>query len=116
MWLLGFLHDVGKRFEGFDNHEEVGFRILDNANYSNAPFVRDHGTVPKGDTISLVDCFLKTADMSVDQYGRDIGFDARLEDIKLRHGEDSEVYKNSKKIIEFLKWYSSGRNHEDKPK
>lgn len=43
------------------------------------------------------------ADMQIDKYGNDVGFDKRLEDIKNRDGEDSKPYICSKQIISSLK-------------
>ena len=43
------------------------------------------------------------ADMQIDKYGNDVGFDKRLKDIKNRYGEDSKPYIYSKQIISSLK-------------
>lgn len=42
------------------------------------------------------------ADMQIDKYGNDVGFDKRLKDIKNRYGEDSIQYINAKSVIDSL--------------
>ena len=46
---------------------------------------------------------LNKADMQIDKYGNDVGYDKRLEDIKDRYGKDSITYKNCVILIESLK-------------
>lgn len=41
--------------------------------------------------------------MQIDKYGNDVGYEKRLEDIKSRYGETSEVYKKCVKLIEKIK-------------
>ena len=42
---------------------------------------------------------LNQADMQIDKYGNDVGYDKRLEDIKSRYGEKSKVYINCRNLI-----------------
>ena len=42
------------------------------------------------------------ADMQIDKYGNDVGYEKRLEDIKTRYGADSIQYIDAKKIIDCL--------------
>ena len=46
---------------------------------------------------------LNKADMQIDKYGNDVGYNKRLEDIKERYGEDSIVYKKCSMLIESIK-------------
>jgi hypothetical protein len=46
---------------------------------------------------------LNQADMQIDKYGNDVGYDKRLEDIKLRYGDSSNVYNKAKILIEKLR-------------
>ncbi|MBQ9659605.1 MAG: hypothetical protein IJV31_12800 [Clostridia bacterium] len=46
---------------------------------------------------------LNKADMQIDKYGNDVGYDKRLEDIKTRYGEESNIYKKAKILINNLK-------------
>ena len=45
---------------------------------------------------------LNQADMQIDKYGNDVGYDKRLEDIKQRYGNNSIQYINAKEIIKRL--------------
>ena len=46
---------------------------------------------------------LNKADMQIDKYGNDVGYDKRLEDIKMRYGENSQVYIQCQNLINKLK-------------
>ena len=48
------------------------------------------------------------ADMQIDRYGNDVGYEKRLEDIKNRYGEDSKPYLYSKQIVEDIMNLESG--------
>ena len=37
--------------------------------------------------------------MQIDKYGNDVGYDKRLDDIKSRYGEKSNVYISCKKLV-----------------
>ena len=39
------------------------------------------------------------ADMQIDKFGNDVGYTKRLEDIKNRYGENSEVYKKVEILV-----------------
>ena len=41
--------------------------------------------------------------MQIDKYGNDVGYNKRLEDIKNRYRETSEVYKKCVKLVENIK-------------
>ena len=41
--------------------------------------------------------------MQIDKYGNDVGYIKRLEDIKIRYGENSQVYIQCKNLISKLK-------------
>jgi len=105
LFLLGFLHDIGYQFGISDNHNVIGGNILKNNNYQYWKEVYYHG-VPNSDYKSLFLDILNTADMMIDKYGNDVGFDKRLEDIKNRYGEDSIQYINCVKIVDELSSYS----------
>ena len=105
LFLLGYLHDIGYQFGINDNHNVIGGNILKNNNYQYWKEVYYHG-VPNSDYKSLFLDILNTADMMIDKYGNDVGFDKRLEDIKNRYGEDSIQYINCVKIVDELSSYS----------
>ena len=43
---------------------------------------------------------LNQADMQIDKYGNNVGYGRRLEDIKIRYGENSIVYNKCCKLVE----------------
>jgi len=102
LFLLGYLHDIGYQFGTSANHNVSGGNLLKNNNYKYWKEVYYHG---KSDSKyhSLYLDILNTADMMIDKYGNDVGFDKRLEDIKSRYGEKSIPYINCVKIIERLR-------------
>ena len=85
----------------------IGGNLLRNSNYKYWKEVYYHG-IPNSEYKSLYLDILNRADMMIDKYGNDVGFDKRLDDIKNRYGEDSIQYINCFKIINELK----GDNYE----
>jgi len=106
LFLLGYNHDIGYEFEknGVD-HNIIGGNILKENGYKFWKEVYYHGN-PDSEYNSLYLDILNEADMQIDKYGNDVGFEKRLEDIKNRYGENSKPYLSSKKIISNLinKW------------
>lgn len=102
LFLLGYLHDIGYEFGTNENHNIIGGNILKESNYKNWQEVYYHG-IPNSEYKSLYLDILNTADMMIDKYGNDVGFDKRLEDIKNRYGVDSIQYINCVKIINQLR-------------
>lgn len=41
--------------------------------------------------------------MQINKCGKDVGYKKRLEDIKLRYGEDSNIYKKAQNLINNIK-------------
>ena len=102
LFLLGYLHDIGYEFGTSENHNSIGGNLLKESNYKNWQEVYYHG-IPNSEYKSLYLDILNTADMMIDKYGNDVGFDKRLEDIKSRYGEDSPVYLKCIELINELK-------------
>lgn len=104
LFILGYNHDIGYEFS-IDNteHNIIGGQILKNNGYKYWKEVYYHGN-PNAEYNSLFLKILNMADMQIDKYGNDVGFDKRLEDIKNRYGEDSKSYIYSNQIISSLKW------------
>ena len=102
LFLLGYVHDIGYQIGTNENHNVIGGNILKNNSYKYWQEVYYHG-VPNSKYKSLYLDILNTADMMIDKYGNDVGFDKRLEDIKNRYGEDSIQYINCIKIINELR-------------
>ena len=107
LFLLGYLHDIGYEFGTNENHNSIGGNLLKESNYKYWQEVYYHG-IPNSEYKSLYLDILNAADMMIDKYGNDVGFDKRLEDIKSRYGEDSIQYVNCFKIVNELK----GDNYE----
>lgn len=104
---MGLLHDIGY-LRGRKEHEINGAVILKAMGMKDeyVQAILNHGTNPytlKTNEQTDILIALQDADMSVDKYGRDVGFKKRLEDIKLRYGADSEAYDTASKTVQFLK-------------
>ena len=52
---------------------------------------------------SLYLTILNQADMQIDKYGNDVGYEKRLCDIKSRYGKDSIVYKKCFELVEKIR-------------
>ncbi len=102
LFILGFNHDVGYEFDDGSNHAHIGGEILKRNNYKYWKEVYYHGDI-NSDYKSLFLEILNKADMQIDKYGNDVGYDERLEDIKNRYGENSKTYCNAKDLIEKLR-------------
>ena len=102
LFLLGYLHDIGYQFDLNEKHQIMGGNLLKENNYKYWKEVYYHG-VPDSEYKSDYLDILNTADMMIDKYGNDVGFDKRLEDIKNRYGEDSIQYINCVKIVNELR-------------
>ena len=61
-----------------------------------------HGSLTHEYSSQYLD-ILNCADMQIDKYGNDVGFEKRLEDIKSRYGEDSEVYLKCIELVGYFK-------------
>ena len=101
MFTLGMLHDIGYEFGENNDHNFVGFEILDKQNYKYAKEVLYHGKA-NSEYQSLALDLLNFADMHIDKSGKYVSYEQRLEDIKTRRGESSLAYINSQKIIKEL--------------
>ena len=102
LFILGYNHDIVYDFCS-DNkeHNIVGGEILKNNGYKYWKEVYYHGN-PNSEYQSQFLKILNMADMQIDKYGNDVGYEKRLEDIKNRYGEDSIQYTNSYKIIKAI--------------
>lgn len=99
LFILGFNHDIGYEFSDKGvNHNVIGGNLLRDNNYKYWKEVYYHG---KPDVLykSLYLDILNMADMQIDKYGNDVGYEKRLEDIKNRYGEESEPYLCCKKLV-----------------
>ena len=102
LFILGFLHDIGYEFTDNRKHNAVGGEMLIGSNYKYWQEVYYHG-IFNSPYKSLYLDILNAADLMIDKYGHDVGFDKRLEDIKSRYGKDSTQYQNCIRIVNDLK-------------
>jgi len=102
-FLIGLNHDIGYEFASNGlNHNKIGGQILRNNGFKYWQEVYYHGDIDCTYDSIFLD-ILNKADMQIDKYGSDVGYDKRLEDIKDRYGKDSITYKNCEILIESLK-------------
>lgn len=103
VFLIGYLHDIGYEFTSNNiEHNKVGGEILKILGFKYWKEIYYHGENNieyKSDYLDL----LNKADMQIDKYGNDVGYDKRLEDIKKRYGVESIEYKKAKTLIDNLK-------------
>ena len=102
-FLIGYNHDIGYEFtDNGLNHNKVGGEILKKSGFKYWKEIYYHGE-NENEFTSMYLNILNKADMQVDCYGNDVGYDKRLEDIRNRYGKDSIIYKKSFELIESLK-------------
>lgn len=102
-FLIGYNHDIGYEFTDNNiNHGIVGGKILKMAGFKYWREIYYHG---ENDTefTSIYLNILNQADMQVDCYGNDVGYNKRLEDIKERYGQNSNIFIKCCELIEKLK-------------
>ena len=99
LFILGYNHDIGYDFCPVNKeHNIVGGEILKSNGYKYWKEVYYHGN-PNIKYTSLFLKILNMADMQIDKYGENVGYEKRLEDIKNRYGENSIPYINSYKVV-----------------
>ena len=109
LFMLGFNHDIGYEFSDKGlNHNVIGGAMLKENGYKFWQEVYNHGN-PNANYSSLYLKILNMADMQIDKYGNDVGYEKRLEDIKNRYGENSKPYLCSKQIVENIMNSESGK-------
>ena len=101
LFVLGFNHDIGYEYGNNYNHGNIGGEILKRNNYKYWKEVYYHGDI-NTEYSSIYLEILNKADMQIDKYGNDVGYDKRLEDIKNRYGKESKTYQDAKALIESL--------------
>ena len=102
LFILGYNHDIGYNFCSNNiEHNIAGGEKLKNNQYKYWREVYYHGN-PKCEYQSLFLKILNMADMQIDKYGNDVGYEKRLEDIKNRYGLNSIQFINAKDIINNL--------------
>lgn len=98
-FVIGYNHDIGYEFSKTGiNHNKIAGEILKQIGFKFWKEIYYHGLADSEYSSRYLD-ILNQADMQIDKYGNDIGYDKRLEDIKSRYGENSKVYINCKNLI-----------------
>lgn len=115
MYVLGLLHDIGYISDNA-NHADAGSRLLFKLGYKDAKYISWHETSPeeykKAQLVEEIPkklLLLYEADLSVGLDGEEIGFDARLDSIKLRYSEDSETYRIALDTVDYLRSLKEGK-------
>ena len=98
-FIIGYNHDIGYEFGDNSNHNEIGGKISKENGYKYLEEVYYHGKINTSFSSQYLD-ILNMADMQINNYGEDVGFEERLKDIKNRYGEDSLTYKNAGTLVE----------------
>lgn len=102
LFMLGYNHDIGYEFGTNENHNVIGANILKQNNYKYWQEVYYHGQINVPYSSLYLD-ILNMADMQIDKFGNDVGYNKRLEDIKNRYGENSEVYRKVEILVNELR-------------
>ena len=103
LFVLGFNHDIGFEFTTNGvNHDKIGGELLKKSNYKYYKEIYYHGKLTDEYSSLYLD-ILNMADMQIDKYGNDVGYENRLKDIESRYGSDSIVYNNCLELVEYLK-------------
>ena len=102
LFVLGFNHDIGYEYGDNSNHGHIGGEILKKNNYKYWKEIYYHGDI-NSEYQSLFLEILNKADMQIDKYGNDVGYDKRLQDIKNRYGEESKTYRDAKFLVDKMK-------------
>ena len=113
MYMIGYLHDVGKAFFSISEHAVLGGVLLSGmmkdrvecgshcSPYSPAKVILQHGNPDPAERSGVLD-LLNAADLSVDSSGKDIGWKARLEDIRSRYGAGSVEAAHAEALVRQL--------------
>lgn len=106
-FVMGILHDIG--YEDLDEmnnakshpikSEQMITSFLSNK-IACTTAIALHGSYQED--LNKYDFVLNKADMTIDGKGNECSYEDRLNDIKIRRGEDSEAYLASKQMIDTL--------------
>ena len=97
MFILWYLHDIGKEFGYMTDHAKKWWEILKRSDYKYWQEVYYHWSVDCEYQSVELD-LLNTADLQVLQNWKQVTVKERLDDIWQRYGVDSNPYKDCKQI------------------
>lgn len=104
-FLIGYNHDIGYEFtENGINHNKIGGELLRKSGFKYWKEIYYHGENDTEFTSKYLN-ILNQADMQVDCYGNDVGYDKRLEDIENRYSKESKIYRKCYYLVKKLKEY-----------
>lgn len=104
-FLIGYNHDIGYEFtENGINHNKIGGELLRKSGFKYWKEIYYHGENNTEFTSKYLN-ILNQADMQVDCYGNDVGYDKRLEDIENRYSKESKIYRKCYDLVKKLKEY-----------
>ena len=101
LFTLGIVHDIGYEFGPSNEHQKLGGLVLKENGYRYWQEVYYYGLV-QNEYSSLFLDILNQADMQIDKYGNDVGYNKRLEDILNRYGAESNTYLQCSELINKL--------------
>ena len=101
LFIIGINHDIGCEFDK-NNHAVVGGNKLKEVGFKYYKEVYYHGRI-QDEYNSLYLDILNMADMMIDKYGNDVGYDKRLKDIESRYGNDNAIYKRCLELVDYLR-------------
>ena len=104
-FLIVYNHDIGYEFtENGINHNKIGGELLRKSGFKYWKEIYYHGENDTEFTSKYLN-ILNQADMQVDCYGNDVGYDKRLEDIENRYSKESKIYRKCYDLVKKLKEY-----------
>ena len=102
-FVIGINHDIGYEFsKDKSKHNKIGGEILKESGFLYWKEIYYHGEI-NTEYKSLYLKILNQADMQIDKFGNDVGYYKRLEDIKIRYGENSNTYDKCCKLVEMIR-------------
>ena len=98
MWTIGYNHDIGYEFiedsSNISAHSDISDELIFSAFKGDSYAIKWHGKKISQSNVSLR--ILNEADLQVDSKGNIISVKERLEDIRLRYGNESKQYDQAK--------------------
>lgn len=102
-FIIGYNHDIGYEFTNNGiNHNIIGGKVLEKNGFKYWKEIYYHGENEVQYQSQYLD-ILNQADMQIDKYGNDVGYDNRLKDIENRYGIDSKIYKKCCDLVEKIR-------------
>lgn len=102
MFVMGFLHDIGYEFaDNRKNHPSVSYEIILQLDKDMLLAIKNHGNSTL-DEFSIFDKVLNNADLTVNSKGDNCSVEDRLNDIKIRYGDNSKEYNSALDLADKL--------------